>query len=79
MGSGLLRAVEDLSGYYEIVYDPQLQAFDGSFRKVELRLARKDVVVQTRGGYFALPPGEASVDFPWQLPLATALKASPVR
>ena len=78
VGSGLLRAVDDLSGYYEIVYDPQLTSFDGSFRKVEVRLARKDVVVQTRAGYFALPPGETTVDFPWQLPLATALKASPL-
>ena len=78
VGSGLLRAVDDLSGYYEIVYDPQLASFDGSFRKVEVRLARKDVVVQTRAGYFALPPGETTVDFPWQLPLVTALKASPL-
>ena len=78
VGSGLLRAVDDLSGYYEIVYDPQLTAFDGSFRKVEVRLARKDVVVQTRAGYFALPPGDTTVDFPWQLPLVTALKASPL-
>jgi VWFA-related protein len=78
VGGGLLRAVDDLSGYYELVYDPQLAAFDGSFRKVEVRLARKDVVVQTRAGYFALPPGETSVDFPWQLPLVTALKASPL-
>jgi VWFA-related protein len=77
VGSGLLRAVDDLSGYYELVYDPQLAAFDGSFRKVEVRLARKDVVIQTRAGYFALPPGEAAVEFPWQLPLATALKTSP--
>jgi VWFA-related protein len=78
VGNGLLRAVDDLAGYYEIVYDPRLTVFDGSFRKVEVRLARKDVVVQTRAGYFALPPGEATVDFPWQLPLATALKASPL-
>jgi VWFA-related protein len=77
VGKGLLRAVDDLTGYYEIVYDPQLTAYDGSFRKVEVRLARKDVVVQTRAGYYALPPGDATVDFPWQLPLATALRASP--
>lgn len=77
VGKGLLRAVDDLAGYYEIVYDPQLASFDGSFRRVEVRLARKDVVVQTRAGYFALPPGEATVDFPWQLPLVNALRASP--
>jgi VWFA-related protein len=78
VGSGLLRAVDDLAGYYELVYDPQLATYDGSFRKVEVRLSRKDVVVQTRAGYFALPPGDVSVDFPWQLPLVTALKANPL-
>jgi hypothetical protein len=78
VGSGLLRAVDDLAGYYELVYDPQLATFDGSFRKVEVRLSRKDVVVQTRAGYFALPPGEVTVDFPWQLPLVTALKENPL-
>jgi VWFA-related protein len=77
VGNGLRRAVDDLTGYYEIVYDPQLTAFDGSFRRVEVRLARKGVVVQARAGYFALPPGEATVDFPWQLPLVNALQQSP--
>jgi VWFA-related protein len=78
VASGLLRAVDDLSGYYEIVYDPQLAEFDGAFRRVEVRLARKGVAVQTRAGYFALPPGETTVDFPWQLPLVRALRASPL-
>jgi VWFA-related protein len=78
VGRGLLRAVDDLAGYYEIVYDPQLADFDGSFRRVEVRLARKGVTVQTRAGYFALPPGETTVDFPWQLPLARALRVVPL-
>ncbi len=33
--------------------------------------------VQTREGYFALPPGEGSVDFPWELPLLRTLEAKP--
>ena len=33
--------------------------------------------VQARSGYFALPPGEGSVTFPYELPLLAALKTSP--
>jgi VWFA-related protein len=75
--AGLDRAVADTSGYYEITYDPRLAAFDGSFRRVAVRVKRPGVGVQAREGYFALPPGEGSVDFPWELPLLKMLKASP--
>ena len=75
--TGLGRAMDDLSGYYEITYDPQLTTFDGSFRKIDLKVSRAGVHLQTREGYFALPPGEGTVNFPWELPLARAMRASP--
>ena len=75
--TGLDRALADLAGYYEVTYDPQLTAFDGSFRRVRVKVKRPGVTLQTREGYFALPPGEGSVDFPWELPLLRALGASP--
>ena len=74
---GLDRALADLSGYYEVTYDPQLTAYDGSFRRVSVKVGRPGVSVQSREGYFALPPGEGSVDFPWELPLLKALESSP--
>jgi VWFA-related protein len=77
VGKDLDKAVDDLVGYYEITYDPQVAEYDGSFRAIDLRLSRKGVEVQTRAGYFALPPGEGSANFPWELPLVTALAASP--
>ena len=40
-------------------------------------MKRPGVTVQAREGYFALPPGEGSVDFPWELPLLAMLKAEP--
>ncbi|HYN05278.1 MAG TPA: VWA domain-containing protein [Vicinamibacteria bacterium] len=75
--AGLDRAVADTSGYYEITYDPKLAAFDGSFRRVGVKVRRPGTIVQAREGYFALPPGEGSVDFPWELPLVKMLEASP--
>jgi VWFA-related protein len=75
--TGLERVMDDLSGYYEITYDPQLADFDGSFRKIELKVRRPGIRVQTRSGYFALPPGEGAVNFPWELALARALRATP--
>jgi len=77
VGAGLDRAMADMAGYYEIVYDPHLAAFDGAFRRISVRVKRPGVSVLTREGYFALPPGEGSVDFPWELPLLDTLKASP--
>jgi VWFA-related protein len=75
--AGLGRAVADTSGYYEVTYDPQIAAFDGSFRRISVKVRRPGVSLQAREGYFALPPGEGSVDFPWELPLLKVLKASP--
>ena len=77
VSTGLDRALADLAGYYEVTYDPQLTAFDGAFRRIRVKVRRAGVTLQTREGYFALPPGEGSVDFPWELPLLKALEASP--
>ena len=35
---------------------PAVVSFDGSFRRIAVKVARKDVVLQSRRGYFALPP-----------------------
>jgi VWFA-related protein len=75
--TGLDHALADMAGYYEVTYDPQLAAFDGAFRRVSVKVKRPGISVQSREGYFALPPGEGSVDFPWELPLLKALKSSP--
>ena len=77
--TGLDHALADMAGYYEITYDPHLAVFDGTFRRTSVKVSRPGIVVQSREGYFALPPGEGSVDFPWELPLLKALKSSPPR
>ena len=70
---GAEKIAADIAGYYELTYTPPPFAFDGSFRPIEVRVARKDVTVHTRNGYFALPPGEASAVFPYEVPLLGAL------
>jgi hypothetical protein len=42
-----------------------------------LKVSRPGVTVQTRTGYFALPPGEGTASFPFELALLRALRATP--
>jgi VWFA-related protein len=74
---GIARAVGDLRGYYEVVYAPKDTRYDGRFRRVEVRVSRKDVRVQSRSGYFALPPGEGTATFPYEVDLLRALRVYP--
>jgi VWFA-related protein len=74
---GLDRVTGDLASYYEMAYAPQAGPFDGRFRKVEVKVTRKGVTVQTRAGYFALPPSDAAPLMPYELPLLAAAAASP--
>ena len=78
MRTQLDHALEDMGGYYEVTYDPQLAAFDGAFRRISVKVKRPGVTVQAREGYFALPPGEGAIDFPWELPLLAALRTTPL-
>ena len=74
---GLDRIAGDLASYYEMAYTAQPGPFDGRFRKVEVKVARKGVTVQARAGYFALPPGDAAPLMPYELPLLAAAAATP--
>lgn len=72
---GAERIAADITGYYQLTYVPPPSPFDGRFRPIEVKVARKDVTVQTRSGYFALPPGESSAVLPYEVPLLGALSA----
>ena len=49
------RVMEDVREHYEIAYSPTSSNLDGHFRKIEVRLKRSGLKLQTRKGYFALP------------------------
>jgi VWFA-related protein len=74
--AGITRAVGDLRGYYEIAYSPTNRTFDGKFRKITLKVVRPGVSVQTRSGYFAMPPGEGTATFPYEVRLLEAMRAA---
>jgi len=48
---------EEISSYYEISFNPGIETYDGSFRKITVTANRKDLVIHGRDGYLALPPG----------------------
>ena len=73
-GKAVDRLAADIRGYYEIQYVPAVVSFDGSYRRIALKIARKDVVLQSRRGYFALPPSGPIV-LPYEMPLFLALSA----
>jgi VWFA-related protein len=52
----LLRHVmEEVDTHYEIAYPPKSEREDGHFRKIEVKLARAGLRVETRSGYYAVP------------------------
>ena len=71
------RIATDIGSYYEAAYVPVNQEFDGKFRKIGVKVTRSGVTVQSRSGYFALPPGEGSALLPYEMPLLTALSVEP--
>jgi VWFA-related protein len=71
------RIATDIGSYYEAAYVPVNQALDGKFRKISVKVTRPDVTIQSRTGYFALPPGEGSALLPYEMPLLTALAVEP--
>jgi hypothetical protein len=51
----LAHVMEEVDTHYEIAYPPKSEREDGHFRKIEVKLARTGLRVETRSGYFAVP------------------------
>src|SRR6202142_479583 len=49
------HVVDEIDAHYEAVYRPASDKYDGHLRKIEVRLTRPDLTVESRPGYFALP------------------------
>ena len=71
-----LRLLEDsLNTYYEAAYVPGIKDYNGAFRPIVIKPLRKNLVVQSRAGYFAVPPDNGSGIRPFEVPLLTVLAA----
>jgi len=76
------KVSEDVQSYYEITYDPQIEKYDGAFRKVFVKTDVANLKVQSRAGYFALPPNltqGAPLLASYEVPLLQALDAQPLK
>jgi len=49
------HVVDEIDAHYEAVYRPASDKYDGHMRKIEVKLTRSDLTVESRPGYFALP------------------------
>lgn len=73
----LRKVVEDLETHYEISYSPGIKTYDGSFHNISVKLKESGFHVQSRSGYFALPPtlGPSAELKAYEIPLLKALSS----
>lgn len=70
---------EEIASYYELTYNPHINNYDGSFHKLKLETDRKNLVLQARNGYFALPPEARAAGLAaFELPLLKAISEAQV-
>jgi VWFA-related protein len=72
------RVMEDIRTHYEVAYTPSATNYDGHFRKIQVRINRPHVTVQTRSGYFALPNINGEPLQPFEMTALHAINAHPV-
>jgi VWFA-related protein len=73
----LAHVMEEVDTHYEIAYPPTSEREDGHFRKIEVKLARPDLHVETRSGYFAVPDTGAGPVTPEEMAGLRALDTQP--
>jgi VWFA-related protein len=73
----LAHVMEEVDTHYEIAYPPKAEREDGHFRKIEVKLARAGLRVETRTGYFAVPDTGAHPLTPEEMAGLRALDTQP--
>jgi VWFA-related protein len=72
------QMVESLDAHFEAVYHPTSDKYDGHLRKIEVKLARPELTVESRTGYFAMPDLKGSAPLtPVELTGLAVLNAQP--
>jgi VWFA-related protein len=68
---------EDLHSYYLLSYSSNNQTYDGHFRKIEVKLKRSGLTVQSRKGYYALKGTFGSPVLSYEVAALAALSNAP--
>ena len=63
--------------YYLLSYSSNNQKYDGHFRKIEVKLKRSGLSVQSRKGYYAIKGIFASPVLSYEAPVFAALDSKP--
>jgi len=71
------RMMEDIRTHYELAYAPTSSVYDGHFRRIEVKVNRPKVTVQTRTGYYAVPDVDGEPLQPYELVALNALNVQP--
>jgi VWFA-related protein len=73
----LRKVDEDLHSYYLLSYRSNNQNYDGHFRRIEIKINRPGLIVQSRKGYFAIKSTFSSPVLPYEAPALAALENQP--
>jgi VWFA-related protein len=73
----LERVMQDIRSHYEITYEPTSKNLDGHFRKLDVKLDRAGLKVQSRAGYYALPIVTGETIAPHELAALNAMNMTP--
>ncbi|HEX7330412.1 MAG TPA: VWA domain-containing protein [Pyrinomonadaceae bacterium] len=74
--AGLRRIDDDMNGYYFLTYVPQNKEYDGRFRRISVKVARSNVEVQSRQGYYAVESSGQLPMLDYEVPAIAAARNS---
>lgn len=76
-GARLRQVNEDLHSYYLLSYSPKNLNYDGHYRQINVRLARRGIEVRARKGYYALHESYDSPVLDYEAPALARLSGKP--
>jgi VWFA-related protein len=74
---GLRRVEEELGSYYLLSYAPRNEAWDGRYRRIEVRARRSGLTVQARRGYYAVRTPMPTPVLDYEAPVLAQLELAP--
>jgi hypothetical protein len=77
IAGGLGRVEEELGAYYLLSYAPKNEAWDGRYRRIELRARRSGLTVQSRRGYYAVRTPTPTPVLEHEAPALARLESTP--